>query len=264
MAQRTLLAVGAHADDIELNVGGTLLKYRDRGWEVVYVMATNNMAGGWSEVQDDGSIAVSHPSPGPMMQRRKAEAAAGAEALGCVPIHLDHPQRHYNGPAGDTVEVRYGGVLPDGVPPDVPTILTAHEHQSALQPLVDLILTHQPVWVLTHGMAQVDMEHLGTALLVTKSVQQARAAGYRGGLLQWREGITCLGPRNESWDTFVDISDHLERKIALIALHECQMPRPHRPDFPPLMRALEWGRACGVGAAEVFTIVAESEADPLQ
>ena len=35
-----IMAIGAHADDIECEVGGTCLKYRDAGYEVVYVMAS--------------------------------------------------------------------------------------------------------------------------------------------------------------------------------------------------------------------------------
>lgn len=48
------MAIGAHADDIELNVGGTLAKYREMGYDVVYVMSTNNMSSGWSKLRPDG------------------------------------------------------------------------------------------------------------------------------------------------------------------------------------------------------------------
>jgi len=54
MVNRSLMAVGAHADDIEICVGGTLLKYRDLGYEIVYVMATNNFSGRWSYARPDG------------------------------------------------------------------------------------------------------------------------------------------------------------------------------------------------------------------
>ena len=32
---RSIMAVGAHADDIEIQTGGTLAKYRDADYEVV-------------------------------------------------------------------------------------------------------------------------------------------------------------------------------------------------------------------------------------
>ena len=45
MTKRSIMCVGAHADDIEFSVGGACLKYLDRGYEIDYVMSTNNMSG---------------------------------------------------------------------------------------------------------------------------------------------------------------------------------------------------------------------------
>ncbi len=50
------MAIGAYPDDIELNVGGSLLKYRDRGYEIVYIMSTNNMPGTWSVLRPEGRM----------------------------------------------------------------------------------------------------------------------------------------------------------------------------------------------------------------
>jgi LmbE family N-acetylglucosaminyl deacetylase len=227
-------------------------------------MSTNNMAGSWSEVQADGSVTVTRPPTLAMMERRKAEAAEGARRFGTVPIHLDHPQRHYNDRNGNVVEVRYGSALPEGVPPDVPTILTAHEHENCLHPLIALIRQHDPVWILTHSMAQLDQEHVGTSLLVTKGFGEAAKSGYEGGVLHWREGFTHLGQLNAAWDIFVDITEYLDRKIDLIATHRCQIPKPNRPDFPPRVRALAWGNACGCESAEVHALIARGKAEMLR
>ena len=257
---RCIMAVGAHADDIELNTGGTLVKYAAQGYGVVYVMGTNNMAGIVSELQGDGAVRQTRETPVPMMARRKRECDAGAQALGTTPIHLDHPQRHYNTGVGDEVcELRYGGALPAGVPANVPTILTAHEDAASRRRVVDLILAHDPECVFTHGISQVDMEHLGTALLVTRSYWEAVEAGFRGALLHWREDHTFLGEINCRWDTFVDCTPWLDRKMELIGLHRCQMPKAHLPTFGPRLRALRWGAVCGCGAAELFTWVRRAD-----
>lgn len=257
---RTLMAVGAHADDIELNVGGTLLKYRERGYQVVYVMSTNNMSGCWTRKKADGTYEVTTPPYYELMPQRKLEAAASAQALGTAPIRLDHPQRHFRRADGTLCELRYGSDRPDRVvPPDVPSILTAHEDKPAVQRLADLILEHKPEAILTHGPAQSDMEHIGTALLVIRSYQQAVAAGHDGMLLMWRDGTTFWGEFNCRWDTFVDISAYWEKKVKIIALHACQIANPCRPDFPPRQRALAWGTACGCQYAEVFTIAARAK-----
>ena len=253
---KTLMAVGAHADDVELNVGGTLLKYRDHGYNVVYVMSTNNMSGILSKKEDDGTISQSRLGPMDTMERRKSEAADGAKVFGAVPIHLDHPQRHYNNAAGDgSIELRYACAPPEGVPDGAPTILTAHEDPASQKRLADLILERDPECILTHSVAQRDMEHVGTALLVTKSYWKAVEDGYKGALLHWREGHTFLGEFNCRWETFVDINGYLDKKLDAIAKHRCQIPDPYRPDFPPRERAMGWGAACGCAAAEVFVYV---------
>ena len=97
------MAVGAHADDIEGCVGGSLLKYIARGYNVIYVMATNNMAGGHTTLGKDGGPVTRRLPPGKLMPVRKQEAADGAAFLGTLPIHLDPAQN-----CGRVVVVRAG------------------------------------------------------------------------------------------------------------------------------------------------------------
>ncbi|MCA1809964.1 MAG: PIG-L family deacetylase [Lentisphaerae bacterium] len=251
MNKRKIMAVGAHADDIELNVGGTLAKYHAAGYEVVYVMSTNNFSGGWSTLGPDGKKVSRHPPHHELMPQRKLEAAAAAKHFGAVPVHLDHPQRHYNDDAGKRLELRYGCELPRDLPADIPTILTAYEDKPSIKRLAGLILEHCPEAVLTHGVAAGNVEHFATCLLVAQAYHQAVAAGHRGLLLQWLElGITAHGPLNYVWNSFVDISDYTEAKLAAVAEHACQIPDVSTLDLP------EWGPACGCRQAEVFMVVA--------
>ena len=257
MERQKIMSVGAHADDIEVATGGTLAKFHDQGYEIVYVMSTNNMSGGVQELQPDGSIKRWKETPSPMMARRKRECDDVAALLGTTPIHLDHPQRHYTGERGDQVELRYGCALPEGVPEDVPSIVTAYEDEAARERLVDLILEHDPACIFSHGMCSGNIEHVATCLLVTKCYWQAVEAGYKGALLQWREDYTSFGMANTKWDTFIDISDYLDKKMALVGKHACQMPTAHTPDHGHRLRSMKWGAACGCKAAEVFTWVAQ-------
>jgi len=255
MNKQKIMSVGAHADDIEVGAGGTLAKFRDQGYEIVYIMSTNNMSGATQELQPDGSIKRWKEKTAPMMARRKRECAEAAALLGTEPIHLDHPQRHYTGKDDEQVELRYGCALPDGVPEDVPTILTAYEDEKSRKRLVDLIMENDPACIFSHGMVSSNIEHLGTSLLVTKCYWQAVEAGYKGALLCWREDYTSYGLANTRWDTFVDISDYLDKKMELIGKHACQMPTAHYPDHGHRLRPMKWGVACGCKAAEVFTWV---------
>ena len=253
---RRLMAIGAHADDLEIHAGGTLAKYHSLGYEIVYVMATNNMSGSVQEVQPDGSTREFVEPPRQMMARRKRECDLAAAALGTAPIHLDHPQRHCIAPNGkDQMELRYGCTLPDGVPVDVPTILTAGENKAAIARLADLILEKDPECVLTHGICQGNIEHFATALLVTRAFWLATEKGYPGGLVQWREAHTLHGDFHCRWETHVDYSGFLDRKMELIGLHACQMPDTKADDFGHRLLSTWYGKVCGCEAAEVYTWV---------
>lgn len=253
MTTRSIMAVGAHADDIELNIGGTLLKYHDAGYDIIYVMSTNNFSGGWKVKQSDGTAVSRDPAPPhyELMPQRKLEAAAAAKVLGTEPIHWDHPQRHYTRDDGTRAELRYGCELPKGIPENIPTILTAAEDAASVQRVTDLILERQPEAIITHGVAAGNPEHFATALLVGKGYWKAVEQGHKGLLMQWLElGITVHGRLNHVWDSFVDITGYQQRKLDLIGKHACQIAFPENLDLP------EWGPACGCGEAEVFAVIA--------
>jgi LmbE family N-acetylglucosaminyl deacetylase len=251
MTNRKIMAIGAHADDIELNAGGTLSKYHAAGYEIVYIMSTNNFSGGWSRLKPDGTVESRTPPHHEIMPQRKLEAANAAKHFGASPIHLDHPQRHYTRDDGSVAELRYGCALPSGLAPETPTILTAYEHAPSVQRLVDLILTHRPEAILTHGVAAGNVEHFTTCLLATNAYWKAVKAGHEGLLMQWPElGITVHGKLNCKWDSFIDISDWLDQKLAAVSEHACQIPNVKRLDFA------EWGPACGCRQAEVFMVIA--------
>lgn len=250
---RAILVVGAHADDIELWMGGTLLKYFDVGYRIIYVMSTNNMSGGVREYEDGKYVKRTNLGPVENMALRKKEATAAAAVLGTKPIHLDHPQRHYNllDEKGKQ-KLCYGSPLPSGVRPEICTILTAQEDEESISRIADLILQNDPELIFTHPIATQNVEHFCTSLLVTAGFWQAVERGYKGGLLTWKEAITFLGDSANGWDTFVDYSGFMDRKMALAALHACQKPDAMEPDFGHRKLGGFWGAACGVRSAECF------------
>lgn len=254
--KRVIMSIGAHADDIEINTGATLLKYLDLGYEAVYVMATNNMSGITKELLPDGTVTRRRETAIPMMERRKRECDDAARVLGTTPIHLDHPQRHYNSGVGEeSIELRYGCALPPGVPEDIPTILTACEDKASIEQLANLILEKDPECIFTHGVANTNIEHFAVSLLVTNAFWRAVEQGYGGGLLHWVEEHTLHGHFHTRWETFVGGNGYLDKKMELIGLHRCQMPTAHRPEYGHRLLS-EWrGKVCGYEVAEVFTWV---------
>ncbi len=80
----------------------------------------------------------------------------------------------------------------------------------------------------------VDMEHMGTALLIAKAYKKAMENGYGGILHYWLDiTLTIFGRAFTRWNTHIDISDYWERKLKAIGIHACQMPDPSRLDFIP-------------------------------
>ncbi len=257
MGAKTLLAIGAHADDIEMSMGGATLKYHERfGYEVRYVMTTNNMSGGWLERDGQGGVRERKVSWREEMPQRKLEAdTAARELFQTEVLHLDHPQRHYKDEQLRTLEVRYGSARPEGVPEDVPTILTACEDKAAIGRMAELILAQDPEVVLTLSLSDANLEHGATALLVWRAFQKARQGGYDGTLLfSLTPAPSDLPPFYNRYDTFVDTTGFHKRKLQAIGYHACQKPYPERLD----LRDFNEGLRCGCETAEPYLLAEEA------
>ncbi len=245
-----LMCVGAHADDVEFFFGGTCLKYRERGYAIDYVMSTNNMSGQLHIVEKDGSISRIDCVPEEMMPIRKREAAAGAAALGTVPIHLDYPQRHYIAPDGYNFRIGYGVPIPAKLPCPLPNIMVAHEYPAEVEKVTALILDRDPEAVLTHSIVTDSPEHYGTALLMSKAFIEAQKRGYRGRLLYFNEFCRSSPLWNTflRWDSFIDINGWREKQFDLIRHHITMVPFPERMDY------LDFTEICGTRHAELFVL----------
>lgn len=73
-----ILALGAHPDDLEIFISGTLFAWRAMGASLTLAIATDGAAGG-------------HQPPEELRRIRRAEATAAAAPLGVVPRFLDFP-----------------------------------------------------------------------------------------------------------------------------------------------------------------------------
>ena len=247
---QTLMAVGAHADDIEISAGGTLLKFHANGYGVDYVMSTNNMSGQFRTKNPDGTLNRTSPPWDLMMPTRKREAAEAAARVGTTPVHLDHPQRHYYNHQGEQVEVRYGSERPGEIGRETPTILTAHQDRTAVERLANLILERNPEAVFVHGMVMIDMEHVGTCLLTTKAYWLAVEKGYQGMLLHWPDNtVSTFGDAYQQWTTHVDVTSYWKSKMDWIGLHASVVLTPEEINYAPREAA------CGCERVEVFDIV---------
>lgn len=281
MKAKTLMSIAAHCDDIELNFGATMLKYHEAfGYEIAYVLSTNNMSGQWSEATEGER--AGHPKPPgwitekrtisapalgrlihtvpwyhEMPQRKREAEDAARECFDTVPIHLDYAQRHYTDRNLNKVDLRYGAPAPECYDRSVPTIMTACDDPAQVERVATLIREKDPEVILTHAAVDYTFEHTGTTLLVKKAFIKARAAGYDGSLLcAANPGKNSMGRFYDRWDTFVDTTGYFEKKKAAIGKHACQMPYPDRL----MLFDAHAARICGIGqTAESFVVVSLSE-----
>ncbi|MBS0024068.1 MULTISPECIES: PIG-L deacetylase family protein [Microbacterium] len=75
----SVLAIGAHPDDIEILCGGTMALYAEAGARVTFAIATNGEVGGGD------------PDPAAIAARRLAEAEASTSQLGAELIWMGFP-----------------------------------------------------------------------------------------------------------------------------------------------------------------------------
>ncbi len=246
--KKSILAVIAHADDMEQSIGGTCLKYLAQGYEFKVVYTTNNMSGDFAYLDENGKICSRSIQPEDEMKVRKSEAAKAAAIFGTVPVHLDFAQRHYTSPEGKKININYGVPPLPLMKPGHPSIVTAHEEPEAVKLLTDIILDFDPEVIITRGMADTNIEHVCTALFAMKARQNAMKQGYDGTFLMSRGVGLNIPEAYYRYDTFVDTSGLMQKKLDALRCHASQKPAPERLDLKDYME----GARCGVETAEPF------------
>jgi LmbE family N-acetylglucosaminyl deacetylase len=166
-----VLALGAHPDDLEIFAYGSLLAWRAMGADLTLAVATDGAAGG----QED---------PVTLRPRRRAEAEAGAEALGVRPRFLDFPD---------------GGLLPDRL---------------LIEALRALIREVRPDLVLTHAPNDYHADHRALSAAVGEAVSF-------GAPVIWMDTLGGTGFTPTHW---VDVTPHFDAKCAAIRAHASQDP----------------------------------------
>lgn len=162
-----VLVFGAHPDDMEVGMGGTIAKHADAGDEVLMVVATV-------------------PSLG---DRRRAEARRGAAILGARLLLLDIP----------AAELEY--------------------NRETVRRVDRVLEEFDPTVIYTQWDQDSHQDHNALSRAVISAARKNRCS-----LLMYEQtipgGIVPGGFRDQC---FVDISDHIERKLESIRAHASQL-----------------------------------------
>src|SRR3989338_4741770 len=134
MAQETILVVGAHADDAEISMGGTIVFFSRQGKRLINVIASSGEAS----------------SPGlrkdVLVAQRKAEVLSIEKVIGFSATHFLE--------------------MPDG---KVSLLASEKKYQ---QTLADLIATYKPKKIFTHRVDDPHKDHQGAHALVMSTLKR--------------------------------------------------------------------------------------------
>ncbi len=218
---RRVLALGAHADDLEILCAGTLARWAGLGWAVTMATATWCKYGSY-ELSLDACSRVRH-----------AEAAASAARIGATYHALMIPDNTVN--PYDAAQQRQVVDLIRRVRPDVIVTHAANDYHTDHVNLSDLVLWAGPIL----GIAQYETEH--PALDDTPA-------------LYWMDTLNGQGFQPTD---FVDITATLPTKIAMLESFQSQIPFLKRYFDMDIVEQVETaaryrGIQAGVRYAEAF------------
>jgi len=220
----TILTLNAHPDDAETMAGGTLLKWAKEGHRIVIGLIT------------DGDKGTNDPldTPEQVVARRAKEQARAAAQLGAEVIRLGYE----DGLLQPTLELRR----------DLVRVMR--------QVRPDIVVSSDPTMWFRHGLYINHPDHRAAGQAVLDAIYPAVKKHSifpelaAEGLEPHVVSEIWLGPSDEP-DKWVDISDVLDEKIALICEHASQFdPAYTREAFTRM--AARVGAAKGLAAAESF------------
>ncbi|HEY5803555.1 MAG TPA: PIG-L family deacetylase [Lysobacter sp.] len=197
----SVLAVGAHPDDVEIGCGGTLSLHAQRQDEVTILTLSHGTQGG------DPNI-------------RAREAHAAAELLRA---------RLILGDLRDTF-------VPEG--------------GASIELIQQAIAQIQPTHIYTHSQYDTHQDHRNTyhaTVVAARSVANVYCYQPPSATVDFRPGL------------FVDISDHMQRKLEAIDAYSSQTAlRAYLAPDLIVATARYWGRFAGYGLAEPLEVIRQS------
>ena len=249
---RTLVAIPAHADDAELNAGGTIAKWAAEGAEIHVIMMTDNCSGPIVPEGGDAS-AARRLDPDKTTTIRYKEQEAAAAMYGGKIHYRNYSQRHYWDEKGQreiAIDYEHDVAVPPGLKGHLPLLIAADGMKHS-ESLGELVVSLKPDLVLTQTPLDLDPEHHAVASMVWKLFRRFEKELADVPLRFWMPGSSCQdGLVPIPYDHFEDITDYFERKLELCGCHFSQMDRTRWQMVKD--RAAFFGEKIGAAYAEPF------------
>lgn len=231
--QPIVMAIGAHADDVEWGFGGTLAKLIEQGWKGIYVVAINNTAGNHLDSvheqpkpEDYLNIQkVIGPYPVDALesiQIRQEESRRAAAVYGAQPEFLNLHETFFWLGRQEVYFYDPRWALFD--PPGTGIVTSAAAGSQGLDLATELIKRYQPDVVLAMLLADRNPEHGETGDIAYRAfVRAAREGAHVGQLwMSMRDRPQYLERVRMDPDISVDVTSQLPRYLAALEEHVSQ------------------------------------------
>lgn len=219
-SEERILVVAAHPDDAEVLAGGMLSRARDEGTQLGVCVLCRGEKGQASTPVDD------------LAGVRRQEAAAAAQLVGGA---------------------LYSADVPDG---------TLSDDEDTRRWLTATLREFRPSIVFGHWKEDYHPDHQAASRLVEAATWFAASRGHdtgeaplaRAPAVWWMDTVGMAGFEPTF---YLDVSDFVDSKEALIRCHTSQLVRGDDEDFAPLVEVArrQWearGMQAGVAAAEAY------------
>ena len=218
--KKCIMAVVAHADDMEVFAGGTMAKFVEQGYEGVLVMLSANTAGAGV-----GGKKYRQTPPEECMPVRAEETRAGAAKLGVRTVEFLNFQDMLYSDGKDFLFLGDAGFNPalPGVGPLLPAVAM---NPKLIAPVTEVIARYEPeIVIMQHALS--GFEHITSGHIVNLAFRQAMKNGASLGQL-WLP-VTV---RHCTWESdfrlypspnvLIDITAQWEKKVAAMLAHKSQ------------------------------------------
>ncbi len=224
---RRLLVIAAHPDDFELTCAGTVAKWMRQGWQARLALVTSGDKG------TANATILADAAAQKVVSARQAEQEAADSVIGLKgTVYMNYP----DGELFPTMDLR--------------------------RALAQQIRLFRPHALFTHDPwrpYQLHPDHRAVGTAALDAVASARDPLFfpeqlSGGVTAWR--VTDLYLFATAWpDTFIDVSETFELKIAALHKHVGQMAG--MPGMENRLReaATEHGKRIGARYAEAFKLM---------
>ncbi len=210
-----ILAIGAHPDDIELGLGGSLARYVEKGKEVYALILSKGEKGVRDEKVEGKLVKEKDELKGKM---REDETRKALNLLGVK-----------------NENIKILGLPDGGIKPCDDAIEKVYEH----------IMKVNPDVIYTHFFEDDHLDHISTSLITLH-------AGRRIKNILFYESPSIRTSFSPNY--FVDISDYIDKKVKALKMHKTQEGKPYMDEEVIKAKARFRGFQARVKYAEGFVV----------